>query len=211
VSDQPGQDAPKPTGAGAPATPTPAGAPDYACAVAQDYAALVAAQRQPALRFALHLLGDVHDAEEAVQEAFLKLLQAPDAFRGQSSFRTYVFAAVRNSCLDGRRRRMSQSGHLREVNPATTAFFRNLPQGSRFAGVSTEIERRESQEIVRSAIERLPERLRACTVLHDLEGLSYREVGEVLGITANYVGVLLYQARARLREIIEEGGFVGGD
>jgi RNA polymerase sigma-70 factor (ECF subfamily) len=106
---------------------------------------------------------------------------------------------------------MTKSGHLREVNPATTAFFQSLPEGSRVSGVSTQVQRRESQEIVRAAIERLPERQRACTVLHDLEGLSYREVGEVLGITANYVGVLLYQARIRLREIIEEGGLFSGD
>ncbi len=198
MGDQMGQDATKPA-----ATPAAGAAPDYP--------ALLAAQRQPALRFALHMTGDVHDAEEAVQEAFLKLLQAPGAFRGQSSFRTYVLAAVRNSCLDGRRRRLTKSGHLREVSPATTAFFERLPQGSRFAGVSTQIARRESQEIVRAAVERLPERLRSCTVLHDLEGLSYREVGEVLGITANHVGVLLCQARARLREIIEEGGLAGGD
>jgi len=178
---------------------------------ASEHARLLEAQRQPAMRFALHLLGDVHDAEEAVQEAFLKLIQAPGAFRGDSSFRTYVFAAVRNSCLDERRRRLTKSGHLREVNPATTDFFQSLPGGSRFAGVSTQVARRESQEIVRAAIEQLPERQRACTVLHDLEGLSYREVGEVLGITANYVGVLLYQARIRLREIIEEGGIFSAD
>jgi RNA polymerase sigma-70 factor (ECF subfamily) len=188
-----------------------AGTPEHAGATPPDYARLLEAQRQPALRFAIHLLGDVHDAEEAVQEAFLKLLQAADAFRGRSSFRTYVFAAVRNCCLDGQRRRMTKSGRLREVNPATTAFFRSLPEGSRFPSVSTQIQRRESQEIVRAAIERLPERQRACMVLHDLEGLSYREAGEVLGITANHVGVLLYQARIRLREIIEEGGFFGGD
>jgi RNA polymerase sigma-70 factor (ECF subfamily) len=175
------------------------------------YAAQLEELRRPALEFAFRLLGDRHDAEEAVQDAFVRLLQNRDAFRGHSSFRTYVFAVVRNSCVDARRRRVTKSGQLREINPATTAFFQALPAGTRFLGVSTQIERRESQEIVRAAIDRLPERQRACMVLHDLEGLPYREVAEVLGITANYVGVLLYQARMRLRDLIEEGGFFGGD
>jgi len=178
---------------------------------ASEVAAMLEEQREPALRFALRLLGNPHDAEEAVQEAFMNLLRSPEGFRGRSSFRTYVLAAVRNSCLDEWRRRVTKDGQRREVNPATTGFFRSLPEGSRFVGVSTQIERRESQEIVRAAIERLPERQRECMVLRDLEGLSYREVGEVLGITANHVGVLLYQARVRLRELIEEGGFFRGD
>ncbi len=167
--------------------------------------------RPAAQRFARRLLGHVHDAEEAVQDAFVRLLQAPDQFEGRSSLRTYVLAAVRNACVDCWRRRSTKSGRLHEVNPDTTAFFRRLPQGSRFAGVSTQMQRRESQEIVRAAIETLPEQQRACMVLRDLEGLAYREVAEVLGITANHVGVLLYKARTRLRTVIEEGDFLGGD
>ena len=167
--------------------------------------------RPAAERFARRLLGHVHDAEEAVQDAFLRLLRASDQFEGRSSLRTYVFAAVRNSCIDRRRKRVTKSGRLREVNPETTAFFRRLPQGSRFAGVSTQIRRRESQEIVRAAIDSLPERQRACMILRDLEGMAYREVADVLGITANHVGVLLYKARNRLRTLIEEGDFFGAD
>ena len=163
--------------------------------------------RGAALRFARRMVGDAHEAEEAVQEAFVRLLQSPDGFRGRSSFRTYVLAAVRNCCIDSWRRRVTKSGRLREVNPATTAFFRRLPQGSRFLGVSTQIQRRESQEIIRAAIDMLPEKQRACMTLHDLEGLAYREVADVLGITTNYVGVLLYHARSGLRRLIEEGGF----
>jgi len=74
--------------------------------------------------------------------------------------------------------------------------------------VSTQMQRQEAREIVRAAIDRLPEQQRACMVLHDLEGLSYRETGEVLGLTANHVGVVLYHARTRLRELIEGGDFL---
>lgn len=178
---------------------------------ATSFALRLEGLRPAAQRFALRLLGHIHDAEEAVQDAFMRLLQAPEAFRGHSSFRTYVFAAVRNCCTDIWRRRVTKSGRLREVNPSTTAFFRQLSQGSRFAGVSTQMQRRESQEIVRAAIETLPEPQRACMVLRDLEGLSYREVAEVLGIRPNYVGVLLYKARTGLKKRIEEGGFFGDD
>ncbi len=59
--------------------------------------------RPAAERFARRLLRHVHDAEEAVQDAFLRLLRARDQFEGRSSLRTYVFAAVRNSCIDRRR------------------------------------------------------------------------------------------------------------
>ncbi len=177
----------------------------------ESYGRRLEEQRQPALRFACRLLGDAHDAEEAVQEAFMRLLKALGQFGGRSSFRTYVLAAVRNSCLDRWRKRLTSSGRLREINPTTTAFFRRLPQGGRFVGVSTQLERRESQEIVRAAIDSLPERQRACMVLRDLEGLPYREVAQVLGITANHVGVLLYHARIGLRKLIEEGGLFGGD
>jgi RNA polymerase sigma-70 factor (ECF subfamily) len=174
-----------------------------------SYARSLEEQREPALRFALRLTGDLHEAEEAVQDAFVGLLQSPGAFRGYSSFRTYVLAAVHNRCIDIRRRRVSKSGRLREINPTTTAFFRRLPAGSRFLGVSTQVQRRESQQIVRAAIAELPERQQACMVLHDLEGLPYREVAEVLDTTINNVGVLLYKGRRRLRELIEEGDVFG--
>ncbi len=167
--------------------------------------------RPAAQRFGFRLLGHVQDAEEAVQNAFLRLLQASGRFEGRSSFRTYVFAAVRNSCIDKRRKRVTKSGRLREVNPDTTAFFRQLPQDGRFAGVSTQLQRRESQEIVRAAIDMLPEKQRACVILRDLEGLRYREVAEVMGITPNHVGVLLYKARTGLKKLIEEGDLIGDD
>jgi RNA polymerase sigma-70 factor (ECF subfamily) len=167
--------------------------------------------RDAALRFACRLLGDIHDAEEVVQEAFMRLLRAAGSFRGESAFRTYVLSAIRNACLDRRRRRVTASGRLREVNPATTAFFRNLGPGTRFMGVSTQIQVKEAQEIVRAAIDLLPEKQKTCMILHDLEGLSYKEVAEILGITANYVGVILYHARTGLRSLIEEGDLFSAD
>ncbi|MHC4479599.1 MAG: RNA polymerase sigma factor [Planctomycetota bacterium] len=167
--------------------------------------------RQPAMRFAFRVVGDLHEAEEAVQDAFVRLLGAAGQFRGDSSFRTYAFAAVRNCCLDRRRRRLTKSGRLREVQPQTTAFFRKLPAGSRFLGVSTQLQRRECQEIVRAAIDRLPERQRDCLILHDLEGFLYREVAEILDISTSHVGVLLYQGRIALRGLIEEGDIFDGD
>lgn len=161
--------------------------------------------RDAALRFAFRMLGDIHDAEEVVQDTFIRLLQKAGSFRGESALRTYVLAAVRNGCIDRRRRELTQGGSRREINPASTAFFRRLTPGSRFLGVSTQVQMREARDIIRAAIDLLPEKQRACMVLHDLEGLAYKEVGEVLGITANYVGVLLYQARLALRTMIEEG------
>ncbi len=164
-------------------------------------------QRTVAVRFAQRLTGNLHDAEEVVQDAFVRLIRAAGAFEGRSSFRTYLLAAVRNCCLDRRRRRMSKSGRLREFNPATTGFFHSLEPGTRFQGVATRVQQRESQELVRAAVDMLPERQRACMVLHDLEGLPYREVAEVLDTTTSNVGVLLFKARIGLRKLIDEGAF----
>jgi len=137
------------------------GAPEGSTPDLTAYARRLEEHRDAALRFAWRLLGDVHDAEEAVQDTFMRLLQAAGDFRGESAFRTYVFSAVRNACLDRRRRRLTRSGNLREVHPATTAFFRNLAPGTRFMGVSTQVQVREAQEIIRAAIDMLPERQRA--------------------------------------------------
>jgi RNA polymerase sigma-70 factor (ECF subfamily) len=175
------------------------------------YAQQLEELRPAGQRFALRLLGDAHAAEEAVQDAFLGLLKARRPFEGRSAFRTYVFAAVRNCCCDVWRRRLSASGRMREVQPATTAFFRGLTAGGRFPGVSTQLHRKEAREIVRSALDELPERQRTCIVLHDLEGFSYREMAEMLDITVNYVGVLLYKARRRLRDLIDGEELLGGD
>jgi RNA polymerase sigma-70 factor (ECF subfamily) len=197
-----------------PPDPADAGAGEAAGDAVTDLAAharRLEEHRETALRFACRMLGDRHDAEEAVQETFMRLLKAAGQFRGESAFRTYVFSAVRNACLDVRRRRMTRSGRRREINPATTAFFRNLAPGTRFMGVSTQVQVREAQEIVRAAIDLLPDKQRDCMILHDLEGLSYKETGQVLGIKANYVGVLLYHARTGLRSLIEEGGFFSAD
>jgi RNA polymerase sigma factor (sigma-70 family) len=126
--------------------------------------------------------------QDLVQDIWLALWQALPSFRGDSTERTFVFRIAHNRAVSHTKRwRIRRTEPLPTIDPIDNAAFD--PERA--------VTDRERAERLQAAVRRLPLGLRQATMLM-LEGLSQREIAEVLGITENNVAVRLARARAAL-------------
>jgi RNA polymerase sigma-70 factor (ECF subfamily) len=135
-----------------------------------------------------------HDAEDVVQDAYLRALRFFGGFRGDDG-RAWLLAIVRNTCYD----------FLRSHRPQelTEAFDEEVHTAvDTDQSPETVLIRRADQAMVRRAVETLPLPLREVIILRELEGLSYKEIADAAGIKIGTVMSRLSRARARLQQLL---------
>jgi RNA polymerase sigma factor (sigma-70 family) len=135
-----------------------------------------------------------HDAEDVVQEAFLRALRFFGGFRGGDA-RAWLLKIVRNTCytwLDKNRAKDTPAVFDEEVHSEETSS--DDPEKLVLRG--------SDERMVRQALEELPEQFREALVLRELEGLSYKEIAEVAGISIGTVMSRLSRARLRLEKAL---------
>lgn len=148
------------------------------------------ARHAPALsRFAVSL-GQRTDVEEVVQDTFVRAFSSIESFRADSSLRTWLFTIERRLILDRRRaeRRRRDGASIDEVDAATE--FDALD----------EIVAEEAQARVKHAVERLSRLQREIFLLRVNEGLSYKEIAEVVGSTEGAARVHYHNAMRAVKE-----------
>lgn len=161
---------------------------------------LVEKYRQRVWRLAVNVLRDREEAWDVAQEAFVRAWQALPSFRGQSAFYTWLFRIVMNVASD----------RLRQRGAAGRAFgTERVPEEDldrvmvdHGAGPAEAAATVQTRERIQRALAALPEHHRAIIMLSDLEGLSYREIAEVLDIPMGTVMSRLHNARKRLRDVL---------
>jgi len=152
-------------------------------------------------RYALGLLGNQTDAEDATQEALLRLwnhLPRLVLF----NIRAWLFQTTRNYCLDQIRRR-SHAASPNSAGPELDEILEEWPDDlavdpSFAADSSLQLEQ------ARQALLKLPETLRSVFVLYEVNGLRYREIASTLGMPVNTVKVNLLRARQKLSKLIHK-------
>jgi RNA polymerase sigma-70 factor (ECF subfamily) len=148
-----------------------------------------------ALAFALSLSRNTHDAEDLVQDAFLKAQRAFSSFTPGTNAKAWLFTIVRRLHIDRHRRlrlrpRSAAPEVLEEVAPAPE------PDETDWSHVAP--------EVVRGAIEAVPEPFRLPVRLRDIDGFSYREIAEVLGVPSGTVMSRLHRGREYVRRALVE-------
>ena len=139
------------------------------------------------------MVGDRTRAEELTQDAFVRAWEKLDQFRGDSAFGTWLHRLAVNVVLNDRqtesRRRGRQDESVEDVDTMAHGDVRPSP----VPGMSIDLER---------AIAGLPPGARRVFVLHDVEGYTHDEIGELLGVTAGGCKAQLHRARLLLREAL---------
>jgi RNA polymerase sigma-70 factor (ECF subfamily) len=135
------------------------------------------------------IAGDDDLAQDYAQEAWIRAIRALPTFRGDARFSTWLHRIAVNSALQAVRR--AESRHKREAPmPESLA----VAQPSRDALLSQRLE---------WALDLLPERMRKVLILHDVEGYTHDEIGELLGTAAGTSKSQLFKARAKMRALLK--------
>ncbi len=147
------------------------------------------------------LTGNHEDAGDVAQEAFIRVYNSLSEFRGDSSFTTWLFRIVQNACLDELRKRSRQ----RVTSLDETVLVDDGELARQFAaetdGPEQVLERVETQRAVQEAISALDEEYRVVVVMRDIQGYSYNEIADALGINLGTVKSRLSRARNSLKEM----------
>jgi RNA polymerase sigma-70 factor (ECF subfamily) len=164
---------------------------------------LLVAMRPRAMAAALRILHNRDDAEDAVQDAFLKVWRCLAAFEGRSSFSTWIHRIVSNASLDVMRRNSSRSETAeRTNNQDVTAAADCEPCCDRTP--ETELGAYEIQMLVRTAVAALPVAHRQAVELREFEDCSYQEMAEIIHCPVGTVMSRLHHARGRLASDLRE-------
>ena len=165
-----------------------------------EFARLVDLASAPIYRLGLKMLGNPQDAEDVLQNTFLKALQSLGNFEGRSSPLTWLYRIAVNEALMLIRRQKPQveiseepqDGEGDLPTPVQLTDWCCLPESDFLTA--------ESKRALDAAILKLPEKLRVVFLLRDIEGMSIQETSETLNLTETAVKTRLLRARLHLRE-----------
>ena len=160
------------------------------------FAALVERYQRRAFGVALRILGRRQDAEDAVQQAFLRLYEARGQYDPKWRLSTWFYRILTNTCVDDLRRRRPL-----------------IPLGE-WDGSSVErpdhtLERSEREQLLQSALATIPPEARTVLTLYYGDGRSYQEIGAIRGVSVNTVKTHLRRGRLALRRALRARGVDG--
>lgn len=165
-----------------------------------EFARLVESYSSPIYRLALKFLGNPHDAEDVLQETFIKAMRGLPNFEGRSSLSTWLYRIAVNESLMLLRKASPDFVPVEEPDPDDETSSNQLVLTDWCCLPEEELLSAESRRFLDQAARSLPEKLKAVFLLRDVEGLSIRETAETLGITETAVKTRLLRARLKLRE-----------
>ncbi|MEJ5350617.1 MAG: sigma-70 family RNA polymerase sigma factor [Melioribacteraceae bacterium] len=136
-------------------------------------------------------LGDAENVDDISQEVFISVYHKLKEFRFESKFTTWLYRITINKCRDFLRKKK-----VRSIFVPLGDSDREYPSGPFSENV-------DLPQLVRKAIDKLPEKLKVPLILRDIEGLSYKEIAEQLGTEVGVIKSRIFRARESLRIILE--------
>ena len=169
------------------------------------FAQIVTRQQRRASRIAWHYLRDVAEADEAVQDAFVKAYTHIGSFQRHLSFEVWLTRILINGCLDRQKARTRRSRWMLPVADAGRRDLDTIERATRPADRSPEAQlmAREWRDQLVAAVERLPDRQRLVFMLCHYSDHSTRDVAEITGLNESTVRVHLFRAIRKLRTAME--------
>ncbi len=159
---------------------------------------------------ALRITGSREEAEDCVQEAFVRAFSALRKFRGEAAFSTWLYRVAVNVANDAARRLSGRALAASELaGPAPDDDAPDLERLGRPTQAATPnpeeaVVAHQRREVVLEAVRRLPEHHRTVVVLYDLQGLSYDEIARITGARVGTVKSRLNRARVALKELLAD-------
>lgn len=168
----------------------------------QAFRTLVERHQRRAYAIAFSLLRDESDAAEVVQEAFLRVYRGLATFQGGSSFFTWLYRIVTNLSIDVLRRPGRQTDELDEARgPVDESDEGSFALLSRLDGADPldSMHRAELAKAIKAALDALPPYHRGVIVMREIEGFSYEEMAQAMGVSKGTIMSRLFHARQKLQ------------
>lgn len=161
------------------------------------------------------MVGDSEEAEDLTQEVFIKTYLSLRSFRSQASLNTWIYRIAGNLCIDAHRKRVRKDTAMGGAPVSLDEGVGTSGDGADDARTSRELPdtrlepygvlaRQELDGQIQLALEALPEKMRSVVVLHDIEGLAYEEIAEIVDCPLGTVKSRLFNARVQMREKLRE-------
>lgn len=160
----------------------------------ESYEELYRAQSMKMKSIAMNLLGNAHDAEDVVQETFLKIHRGIRYFKGQSAFSTWTYRILVNCCYDLRRKKMRRQETAEQDLVAEDQTFES----------PAPMQDHPLRMALEKCVQQLTPYLRSVFLLYEVEGFKHAEIGLMLNISEMASKNALYQAKRKLREMLSE-------
>jgi RNA polymerase sigma-70 factor (ECF subfamily) len=165
---------------------------------AEAFRALYVRYRTMVFTLALRTLGNEQDAEDALQQAFLRVHRALPGFRGESKLSTWIWQVAASVALSQRRRRRPPAAALDELGEEEPQAADAAPDAAAVAD--------DDAALLRRHLAALPRRDRAILHMRYSEGRSFEEIGRMLGMPVGTAKSLVFRAKAELRRNMEREG-----
>lgn len=165
---------------------------------------LIKDYKKSTYNIALRVLRNVEDAEDASQEALIKIFKNIYKFNMESTFKVWMYRIVVNTCIDFRRRKSINTTSIDEKIDLGSGreIQREIPDESN--NPDALIERNYSTQLVNDSINMLEDDFKTIIILRDIKGFTYDEISQILSCNLGTVKSRLSRARKKLKELLEK-------
>lgn len=161
---------------------------------------------RPIFLYIARMIGSREMAEDLAQETFIRIYVNKASWKPQAKFTAWLYRIARNLCIDEKRRYWNRNVHA-ESSMASNDENKDIPFLDRIeddnGDARTALEMKMNEEVIKQAINELSEEQREVIVLNKYQGLSYGEIAEILGASAESIKQRAYRAHLKLRTILE--------
>lgn len=172
---------------------------------ANAFETLVLEYEKNVYNIALRMTGNSEDAADMTQEAFIKAYNSLQSFRGDSKFSVWLYRIVSNVCLDflrSKNRRPTVSLSVEDDNGEDAQLY----VADESQSPELLLDRKLTRESVRRGLDSLPPDYRQILLLREIQGLSYDEIAQALGLEVGTVKSRIFRARKRLCNFLIDDG-----
>lgn len=163
-------------------------------------------QFHPKILHYLSRMTNPHEAEDIAQEVFDKVSRSLRNFKGESKLSTWLYRIATNAAIDRMRSSsFKRSSEHTSIEDITGIEDRNVWLDHNKTSTDQTVIRKEMSECIREFIDKLPSDYKTIILLSDLEGFENKEIADILQISLDTVKIRLHRARAKLKEILNEG------
>ena len=174
----------------------------------EAFAELARRYQDELVNYIAKFCGSSDDANDVAQEALVKAFTKLGSFKGNSSFKTWLYRIATNHCIDAARKQQRVPAPLSiDTEPEEGRALVDTLEAD--GEPLSQLTAWELQREVRKAILQLPPKLRAVLVLHDLQGLQYSEIAEVIGVPLGTVKSRIHNAREQLKTTLRSYVYAG--